>query len=240
MQLYGFLRWARRIIALAVFTGLAYFFIAFSAKATALWSTLLGLQIVPGILGIATGGLVTVIIVLLLTLLFGRVYCSLLCPLGIYQDIIYRLGLFVRNKKKRRTRYAKPHNTLRYSILIIVVICVAFLCSAPGLAGSLWLVRENGHQYWQTVSLYHFRFKVRCLEPGGFPDFCGNSGSFDSYGIFQGKTLLQYHLSGWHIIGTDIPLFHVPCTNRPGILYALSALQYELQSILHRCRNTGN
>jgi polyferredoxin/ferredoxin len=131
MHLYGFLKWSRRIIALAVFAGLTYFFIAFSAKAAGVWSTLLGLQIVPAILGIATGGLVTVLIVLLITLLFGRVYCSLLCPLGIYQDIIYRLGLFIRNKKKRRTRYTKPRNTLRYSILIIVVICVAFSFVLP-------------------------------------------------------------------------------------------------------------
>jgi polyferredoxin/formate hydrogenlyase subunit 6/NADH:ubiquinone oxidoreductase subunit I len=131
MHVYGFLKWARRIIALAVFIGLTYFFIAFSAKATAVWSTLLGLQIVPGILGIATGGLVTVLVVMLMTLLFGRVYCSLLCPLGIYQDIVYRIGLFIRNKKKRRTHYSKPRNTLRYSILIVVVICVAFSFVLP-------------------------------------------------------------------------------------------------------------
>jgi len=39
------------------------------------------------------------IIVLILTFLFGRVYCSSVCPLGTLQDIISRLALFF-NKQK--------------------------------------------------------------------------------------------------------------------------------------------
>ncbi|HPW78584.1 MAG: quinol dehydrogenase periplasmic component [Bacteroidetes bacterium ADurb.Bin037] len=131
MQLYGFLRWIRRITALAVFLGLVCFFLSFSAKATVLWHALLGLQIVPAILGIASGGLLTVLLVLLITLIFGRIYCSVLCPLGIWQDIVYRTGLFFRNRKKCRMQYTKAHNVLRYSILIIVVLCVAFSFVLP-------------------------------------------------------------------------------------------------------------
>ncbi|MDD2824447.1 MAG: 4Fe-4S binding protein, partial [Bacteroidales bacterium] len=125
MQIYGFFRWARRIIALALFSGLLYFFVSISAGAASFWQAILGLQIVPAVLGIASGGLLTVILVFLITLIFGRVYCSWLCPLGIWQDIVYRAGLFVRNKKQRRTRYTKAHDTLRYFILIFVIICVS-------------------------------------------------------------------------------------------------------------------
>lgn len=131
MQLSNFLRWARRVTAVAIFLGLAYFFISFSAKATVLWHALLGLQVVPGILGIASGGLLTVLLVFLLTLIFGRLYCSILCPLGIGQDIVYRTGLFFRNRKKCRSRYTKAHNVLRYSILIVVALCVAFSFVLP-------------------------------------------------------------------------------------------------------------
>lgn len=135
MQIYGFFRWARRITALALFSGLLYFFVSISAGAASFWQAILGLQIVPAVLGIASGGLLTVILVFLITLIFGRVYCSWLCPLGIWQDIVYRAGLFVRNKKQRRTRYTKAHNTLRYFILIFVILCVSFGLVVP----LLWL-----------------------------------------------------------------------------------------------------
>lgn len=64
------------------------------------------------------------IILLILTLLLGRVYCSTICPLGILQDVIRyfkrKLG-FV-----RRERYKKPLNYIRYSILTIVVLSFLF------------------------------------------------------------------------------------------------------------------
>ncbi len=60
------------------------------------------------------------IIVLLLTLLFGRVYCSSVCPLGILQDII---GFFRRKLGSRKwLRYRRPSNWIRYSILAAVII----------------------------------------------------------------------------------------------------------------------
>ncbi len=62
---------------------------------------------------VVTGGF---IVVVLLTLLFGRVYCSALCPLGALQDIM----IWLRNKFDRnKFKYKKPHTILRYSILAI-------------------------------------------------------------------------------------------------------------------------
>ncbi len=135
MQLYGFLRWFRRVTAFAVFLGLLYFFLASSARLAIIWQELIKLQIVPAILGIASGGLLTVIIVLLLTLIFGRVYCSLLCPLGIWQDIVNRSASFFRSRKKRRYRFTKAHNYLRYTILTAAAVCLVFSFTLP----ILWL-----------------------------------------------------------------------------------------------------
>lgn len=81
-------------------------------------------QFVPSILKfagaatIAAGGF---ILVILLTILTGRTYCSFLCPLGILQDIISRIGGRIR-KRFRRFGYRKPFTILRYSILVITVI----------------------------------------------------------------------------------------------------------------------
>ncbi|MDD2290048.1 MAG: 4Fe-4S binding protein [Bacteroidales bacterium] len=131
MHLYSFLRWFRRITALVVFAGLLYFFLFTSSRLAVLWQGLIKLQIVPAILGIASGGLLTVLLVLLLTIIFGRVYCSFLCPLGIWQDIVNRTALFIRGRKKHRHRFSKAHNALRYPVMLAVAICVAFSFTLP-------------------------------------------------------------------------------------------------------------
>lgn len=59
-----------------------------------------------------------IICLILLTLLFGRVYCSVICPLGILQDIFSRLG---GKRRKYRFSYKKPNNWLRYGALLAFV-----------------------------------------------------------------------------------------------------------------------
>lgn len=66
------------------------------------------------------------ILVLLLTFLFGRVYCSTVCPLGIFQDVISRIRRSFQKRKKARYHYAKAINWLRYSLLGVSVITLIF------------------------------------------------------------------------------------------------------------------
>ncbi|HQL00133.1 MAG TPA: 4Fe-4S dicluster domain-containing protein [Smithellaceae bacterium] len=61
-----------------------------------------------------------VVFVLLITLCFGRVYCSFLCPLGTLQDILSRLS--ARMGARRTYRYRPPRNILRYGLLAITAI----------------------------------------------------------------------------------------------------------------------
>lgn len=84
---------------------------------------LLYLQFVPSLLKyinlmtMAAGGF---IIVLLLTLLTGRTYCSFLCPLGIGQDLFNRIGGRIK-RKFRRFGFKKPHTIIRYSLLALTL-----------------------------------------------------------------------------------------------------------------------
>ncbi|HVO74852.1 MAG TPA: 4Fe-4S binding protein, partial [Ignavibacteriaceae bacterium] len=86
-------------------------------------SYILFLQFVPSavkffsLFALASIGFFAVIVV---TLLFGRVYCSTACPLGTLQDIIN----FISKKiyKKKYFSYLKPYNILRYSILTLTLI----------------------------------------------------------------------------------------------------------------------
>lgn len=70
------------------------------------------------------------IIVLVLTLLFGRIYCSSICPLGTIQDLASHTAKKI-NKKKKFT-YTKEYFWLRYSVLAIVILSILF--------GNLFLV----------------------------------------------------------------------------------------------------
>ncbi len=86
---------------------------------------LLWLQFVPSLLkflNIAAFGTAGFIAVLILTVFFGRVYCSAVCPLGIFQDVI---GFAARRKRKgRRFQSTRPHNVLRYAVLALTVLAM--------------------------------------------------------------------------------------------------------------------
>jgi polyferredoxin len=81
------------------------------------------LQIVPAIIHIITKPEVLFIAGLafltVLSFIFGRVYCSFLCPLGTLQDIFIvisrRIGL------RRKHSFQQPANGLRYSIFILTL-----------------------------------------------------------------------------------------------------------------------
>ena len=73
------------------------------------------LQFMPAILALSAGAF---IIVVLLTVLFGRLYCSVICPMGIMQDCISWLG---RKQKKNRYTYSKPKTWLRYTVLVLFI-----------------------------------------------------------------------------------------------------------------------
>lgn len=85
---------------------------------------LMFLQFIPSVFKfydlktLATSGF---LIVLFLTLITGRTYCSFLCPLGIGQDLNSRIGGRIK-KKFRRYGYKKPFTILRYTILAATLI----------------------------------------------------------------------------------------------------------------------
>ena len=64
-----------------------------------------------------------------ITLLFGRVYCSTVCPLGILQDVFSYISKFYTKRiRKKRIRYrpSEPHNILRYSLLGVTTVFFLF------------------------------------------------------------------------------------------------------------------
>ena len=83
-------------------------------------------QFTPALVSIFTGSALAFALLVILTLLFGRVYCSFLCPLGIFQDLVTRISNIAKKKanggKLPKQKYSKPHNVLRYTILVLTGI----------------------------------------------------------------------------------------------------------------------
>ena len=79
------------------------------------------IQLVPAILAVSTMWLV----IFFATTLFGRIYCSVVCPLGIMQDIFSWIG---GKFKKNRFSYAKEKIWLRLAVLVgfIIAMVVGF------------------------------------------------------------------------------------------------------------------
>lgn len=108
--------WVRRIVAASVFVGFVALFAGCSFKHLAF---LAKWQFVPAVLAGSTAIIVATVVA---TLLFGRIYCGVCCPLGILQDVAF--ALFKHKSQGVRT---KARTIARY------VVLTAFL--AVGLCG---------------------------------------------------------------------------------------------------------
>ena len=132
MQRYlKFFRLGASILMLAA---ISFLFLDFNDSLSAAWyKWITWLQFTPSLINfmqsVAHGLAVSAygfIVVLVFTLLFGRVYCSYICPLGIFQDVTTWCSKKLRNigKKKFRFRYAPQKKWMRYSILVIFVLSI--------------------------------------------------------------------------------------------------------------------
>ena len=108
----------RVILAILFFVPLLLFFVLPAEKLPLRLHVLGHIQLLPAILN---GMFVLVVVLLLFSLCFGRIYCSVICPAGILQDIINRLYCIGKKKKKgsHRFHYHKPHNLIRYGLFAL-------------------------------------------------------------------------------------------------------------------------
>lgn len=125
------------------FTGTAHRFLGWVAK----------VQLLPAVLAVNVG---VVAVLVVLTLLFGRLYCSVICPLGLLQDLFARLG---RKAKRNRYAYSPAKQVLRYGFLAAFVVLMvagvgqiaawiapysAFGRIVSTLFAPLWQLANNG------------------------------------------------------------------------------------------------
>ncbi len=160
------LRKIRIICAFLCFSLITLLFLDFTGSIHAWFGWLAKIQFLPALLALNAG---VVIALILLTLILGRVYCSVICPLGVFQDIV---SWIAGKRKKNRFRYSPALTWLRYGVLAVFIIAlvagagplVALLASysaygrmASNLLAPLYQWGNNLLAYWaERVDSYAF------------------------------------------------------------------------------------
>ncbi len=119
--MYRQLRRGRIIVSVLFLLVLTYVILDAEFSLTFVGRILMDTQLVPAILMGAAGWIVLWV---LLTLSFGRIYCSTVCPLGTMQDAAARLGVWLKPGPKKRYHYKPSVNAKRLPIPILVGVCL--------------------------------------------------------------------------------------------------------------------
>lgn len=109
------LRKIRIILATVFLAGITLLFLDFTGTIHCLTGWMAKIQFLPAVLAL---NVAVIVFLILLTLICGRIYCSVICPLGIMQDIIAWFG---KKAKKNRYSYSAAKNWLRYGMLAVFV-----------------------------------------------------------------------------------------------------------------------
>ena len=112
------LRKIRVSFAVLFFVLITLLFLDFTGTVHTWFGWMAKIQFLPALLALNLG---VVVLLVLLTFIFGRIYCSVVCPLGVFQDII---SWMAGKRKKNRFRYSKAVSWLRYGVLGIFVVAL--------------------------------------------------------------------------------------------------------------------
>ena len=122
------LRKIRIILAALCFVGITLLFVGIGHG---WWGWLAKLQLLPAtmrLIGSATLGNIAVVLgILLLTWICGRIYCSVLCPLGVFQDIVIWLRRTLGKRIKplrKKFNFNKERRWVRYPVAAAFIGCI--------------------------------------------------------------------------------------------------------------------
>lgn len=124
------LRRIRVVLAIVFFALITLLFLDFTGSIHAYFGWMAKIQFLPALLAL---NVAVVVALLVLTFLFGRLYCSVICPLGVMQDIF---AFFGKKRKKNRYTYSPMRKWLRIVVLIVFLATIV----APGLSAIAHLI----------------------------------------------------------------------------------------------------
>lgn len=130
----------RVIVSILIFTLITFYFLDFAGILPDAAGWLVNVQFIPALM---IHSLIIIGCWIVLTLLFGRFYCSTLCPMGVFQDIV---AWFSKRFRKRKYKYSPPKTVLRWSVLSLSFVC--FILGAT----LIWGLFEPYSAYGRVVA----------------------------------------------------------------------------------------
>src|SRR5574344_139800 len=166
----------RRILAIIFFVLVTSLFLDFTGTMKIWFGWMAKVQFLPAILAL---NFAIVLALLILTLIMGRIYCTIICPLGVFQDIV----IWFHGKKKRNPyTFSKSISWLRYTMLIVMIIALvagiaslaallepysAFGRMANNLFQPIYLLCNNGlaalAEHFNSYTFYHTDIWLKSL-----------------------------------------------------------------------------
>lgn len=111
----------RLALASVFFAAITLLFLDFTGTLHAWLGWMAKIQFLPAVLAMNAG---VIIFLILLTLIFGRIYCSVICPMGVFQDLISWINGKRGRKQRSRFTWSPAKSWLRYGVLGLFVIAL--------------------------------------------------------------------------------------------------------------------
>lgn len=125
------LRKARILLSVVFFGLIAFYFLDFAEILPNSFHRLAHVQFVPALVSLS---FITLAVLIVITLIFGRIYCSTVCPMGVFQDIVTWISKKTA-KRKKRFHYSPALTFVRWGVVGLTT--VAFLSEFTALLGLL-------------------------------------------------------------------------------------------------------
>ncbi|MDE6450330.1 MAG: 4Fe-4S binding protein, partial [Muribaculaceae bacterium] len=110
------LRSIRIVSAVVFWLGITLLFLDFTGLAAGWLGWMARMQFLPAVLA---GNFIVVALLVAMALIFGRLYCSVICPLGVMQDGFAALG---RRSKRNPYSFSPARSVLRYTMLAVMIV----------------------------------------------------------------------------------------------------------------------
>ena len=114
------LRKIRQTLAVLFFTAITLLFLDFTGTVHWWLGWMAKIQFLPAVLALNVG---MILLLVVLTFLFGRIYCSVICPLGVMNEFVFLISGTLK-KKKFRFSYSPEKKVLRYGVLVVFVLAI--------------------------------------------------------------------------------------------------------------------
>ena len=151
-------------------------------------------QFGPGLLSLSSAffvdTLAAVVLIAVATFLFGRIYCSVLCPLGILQDGIAFLAQRIKGKAYRRYRFMDTR-PVKYGVFL----CVLILGAAGMMLPLIALLPSSN--FFTFVSNVILRFFCTTDPDVGTPSYYCVNPPAEAFCFSLGVFLIVAALAAW-------------------------------------------